>query len=95
MNVMLGKARAPLPPAAHKHDTYRIQNCGLPGVIWANEDGRFGISRGDTSMSFARTLCAETPQGARFALLIPDYLCKATKLPLEFGKPADESLGEL
>jgi hypothetical protein len=31
-------------------------------------------------------------QAARFALLISDYLCKATKLPPEFGKLADDRL---
>lgn len=52
----------------------------------------FCFLRGDTSYSFAKTLCSETPQGARFALLTPGYLCKAGKLPPEFAKLADNAI---
>jgi hypothetical protein len=44
------------------------------------------------SFSFAQELCQETAQGARFALMIADYLCRATKLPPEFIKIADDTL---
>ncbi len=52
----------------------------------------FSALRGDTKREFAKTLCAESPQGARFSLLIPTYLGKAAKLPPEFAKIADEIL---
>lgn len=52
----------------------------------------FSALRGDTARGFAKTLCAETPQGARFAVLIPTYLAKAAKLPPEFVKIADQML---
>jgi hypothetical protein len=34
---------------------------------------------------FASTLAAESPRGAKYALLGTEYLCRATKLPPEFG----------
>jgi hypothetical protein len=37
-------------------------------------------------------MSSESPQGARFALLIPTYLARATKLPPEFATGADEIL---
>jgi hypothetical protein len=52
----------------------------------------FSVLVGDTKMDFARTLCAESPQGARFAVLITDYLARAAKLPPEFSKSADNLL---
>jgi hypothetical protein len=55
-------------------------------------EAAFSALRGDTTRAFAKTLCAESPQGARFALLIPTYLGRAAKLPPEFVKAADEIL---
>lgn len=52
----------------------------------------FSVLRGDTTRAFGKTLCSESPQGARFALLIPTYLGKAVKLPPEFIKAADDTL---
>lgn len=52
----------------------------------------FSILREDTAREFAKTLCVESPRGARFALLIPTYLGKAAKLPPKFAKIADEVL---
>jgi hypothetical protein len=52
----------------------------------------FCLLCGDTSFSFAKVLCSESPQAARFALLIAGYLCKAAKLPPEFGKISDNAL---
>lgn len=52
----------------------------------------FASLRGDTELAFARNLCYESPQGARFALLIPNYLCRAAKLPVEFEKLTDKFL---
>ena len=50
----------------------------------------FSVLRGDSAMSFAKEICAESPQGARFALLIPSYLGRAANLPPEFIKMADD-----
>jgi hypothetical protein len=47
---------------------------------------------GDSSRDFARTLCAESPQAAKFALLVPAYLSRAAKLPPEFERAADDNL---
>jgi hypothetical protein len=52
----------------------------------------FSLLRGDTERKFAKTLCAESPQGGRFASLLPSYLAKATKLPPEFEKLADATV---
>lgn len=52
----------------------------------------FSVLRGDAAKMFGKTLCAESPQGAKFALLIPTYLGKAAKLPPEFAKAADDTL---
>ena len=52
----------------------------------------FSLIAGDSEREFARTLCGESSQGARFALLIPTYLARAAKLPPEFGKTADDIL---
>jgi hypothetical protein len=52
----------------------------------------FGFLRGDTAFSFARTLGSESAQGARFSLLLPEYLGKAAKLPPEFAKGAEKVL---
>jgi hypothetical protein len=52
----------------------------------------FSTLRPGDGREFAKTLCAESPQGARFALLVPTYLGKAAKLPPEFAKIADEIL---
>lgn len=50
----------------------------------------FGLLKGDGAHYFAKILCSEAPQAAKFALLIPDYLCRAAKLPPEFGKIVDD-----
>lgn len=55
-------------------------------------EAAFAALRGDSAKAFAKTLCAESPQAARFAVLIPTYLCRAAKLPPEFAKVADEIL---
>ncbi len=52
----------------------------------------FSILAGDKANELAKTLCRESPQGARFALLVPTYLSRAAKLPPEFAKTADEVL---
>lgn len=52
----------------------------------------FAFFAGDTKQAFAKTLCSERPQAARFSILIASYLAKATKLPPEFGKFADNLL---
>jgi hypothetical protein len=52
----------------------------------------FSALKGDKDRVFGKTLCSESPQGARFALLIPTYLGRAAKLPPEFVKAADEIL---
>lgn len=52
----------------------------------------FSLLASDSEMLFARKLCNESPQGARFALLIADYLAKAARLPPEFGKNSDNYL---
>lgn len=46
----------------------------------------------DADQAFAKTLCSEHPQAARFSLLIASYLVKAAKLPPEFGKLTDQLL---
>jgi len=50
----------------------------------------FSALRSDTSFAFAGQLCTENRQAAKFAIFIPDYLCKAAKLPPEFAKAADD-----
>jgi hypothetical protein len=55
----------------------------------------FGMIAEDKTLSFARTLCAESPQAARFALLIPSYLVRAAHLPSDFGTMADNALVSL
>lgn len=52
----------------------------------------FSALRGDAARVFGKTLCSESPQGARFAVLIPTYLGRAAKLPPEFAKAADDIL---
>lgn len=42
--------------------------------------------------AYLRSLCSESPQGARFSLLIADYMSKAARLPSEFGKASDSLL---
>jgi hypothetical protein len=55
----------------------------------------FAVLNGGQESQFARALCAETPQAARFALLIPSYLVRAAQLPPEFASRAEEMLLEL
>jgi hypothetical protein len=52
----------------------------------------FSLLRGDIAKPFAKLLCGETPQAARFAILVANYLCRAAKLPPEFAKIADDVL---
>lgn len=52
----------------------------------------FSFLSADNARAFAKTLCAESPQAARFSLLVVDYLSKASKLPPEFGKIVDSAL---
>jgi hypothetical protein len=42
------------------------------------------LSGGD-NLDFAKVLAAESPQAAKLSLLGAEYLCRATKLPPEFG----------
>jgi hypothetical protein len=53
-------------------------------IGWAALDAGTGSSDGVTG--FARTLAAASPQGARFAVMVLDYLCKAARLPREFNQ---------
>lgn len=39
---------------------------------------------GSSDLQFCKTLCQESPQAARFSLLIVDYLFKAVRLPPQF-----------
>lgn len=52
----------------------------------------FSFLRDDSARKFAQTLCEESPQGARFAVLVASYLCKAAKLPPEFGQTIDNAI---
>jgi hypothetical protein len=45
-----------------------------------------GVGPTDGVSDFAKSLAVRSPQGARFAVLGLDYLCRATKLPREFGE---------
>lgn len=53
-------------------------------LAWAALGSGTGGSDGVTQ--FARTLAAASPQGARFAVLGLDYLCRAARLPREFSE---------
>jgi hypothetical protein len=52
----------------------------------------FSFLSADTARAFAKRLCAESPQAARFSLLVVDYLFKAGRLPPEFGKIVDSAV---
>lgn len=52
----------------------------------------FGLLSEDKSYPFVKELCSESPQGGKFALLIPSYLCRASQLPPEFRKIADDAI---
>jgi hypothetical protein len=52
----------------------------------------FGILNRGSSFPFASSLCTESPQAARFALMVPDYLARAAKLPPEFGQASETVL---
>lgn len=52
----------------------------------------FSYLRKSTNRAFAKGLCVESPQAGRFAVLIIDYLFKATKLPAEFIEKGDNVL---
>jgi hypothetical protein len=45
-----------------------------------------GTSGTDGASEFAKTLSTQSPQGARFAVLALDYLCRASRLPPEFDE---------
>ena len=64
-----------------------VQYC--PSIL---KEVGFGYFVSDPENAFARKLCYERPQAARFSLLIADYLAKATKLPPEFSMIADNLL---
>jgi hypothetical protein len=38
MYIMLGKACSSLAPTPSKHDTNRIQDGGLSGIVWTDEN---------------------------------------------------------
>lgn len=44
-----------------------------------------GTGKSDGVTQFARVLAGASPQGARFAVLVLDYLCRAARLPREFN----------
>ncbi len=52
----------------------------------------FAHLAGSTDLSFAKTLCEESPQAGRFAVLILSYLLKSGRLPVEFGKQLEPEL---
>ncbi len=52
----------------------------------------FSLLAGDKARAFAAVLCSESSQGARFATLIPAYLARATRLPPDFAREADEAI---
>jgi hypothetical protein len=52
----------------------------------------FATLASDSKLEFARILCSESAQGARFSLFVPDYLSRAAKLPSDFAKFADSAL---
>jgi len=52
----------------------------------------FAILNGNNDFAFAKLLCIESPQAAKFSLFITDYLTKAARLPSEFGKSSDNVL---
>jgi len=52
----------------------------------------FAMLNGDSACTFAKSLCIESPQTARFSLLVTDYLAKAARLPSEFGTISDNTL---
>jgi hypothetical protein len=47
---------------------------------------------GSTDLEFARTLCKESPQAGRFAVLILSYLIKSARLPVEFSNRLESPL---
>lgn len=52
----------------------------------------FSVLAGGSDFEFAKSLCVESPQAARFSVLVTDYLSKAARLPPEFGSLADNTL---
>jgi len=52
----------------------------------------FAILNGSSDFAFAKLLCIESPQAAKFGLFITDYLVKAARLPSEFGVLSDNVL---
>lgn len=62
---------------------------GIPLIL--REVG-YAILNGDNAFEFARSLCKESPQAARFSVLVTDYLARAARLPPEFGTLSDNVL---
>ena len=52
----------------------------------------FQLIRTPVDHSFAKTLCGEAPQAARFAVLIAGYLFKAARLPEDFRKGVETEI---
>jgi hypothetical protein len=52
----------------------------------------FTALSGNNSFDFARVLCNESPQAARFAILIASYLARSVRLPHEFEAICDANL---
>jgi hypothetical protein len=52
----------------------------------------FAILNDDNTLAFAKSLCVESPQAARFSVLVTDYLAKAARLPSEFSTLSDNAL---
>ena len=66
-----------------------IESAKTPLIIRENA---FTLLAGESESNFARSLCLESPQAGRFALLNVDYLFKAAKLPPEFIAESDNLL---
>jgi hypothetical protein len=56
------------------------------------KEAGFAFLRATPDQSFTKQLCKESPQAARFALLIADYVCKASRIPNEFRRIIDNVL---
>ncbi|MBK7550593.1 MAG: hypothetical protein IPI61_02420 [Syntrophaceae bacterium] len=52
----------------------------------------FAYMVNSSDYEYARQLCSKSPQAARFAVLVVDYLCRAGKLPPEFQKIIEGTL---
>ena len=98
--VMTKNPESPVPDLALPEWDRFLQLCRqlldapleLQNVPLILRETAFSVLMGDSTKLFARKLCSESPQGSRFAVLIPTYLCRAAKLPPEFSKIADDIL---